>query len=80
LAGRRLGAAEELHELYCAAKRDGAPFTAEHKDRLGLVSFSKTGVINFRSAADFDHVALVEMLKALEADLERRRLAVSYAD
>ena len=64
--------------FYCAAKRSGGPFTAEHKNRLGAVSFSKTGVINFRSATDFNRPALAEMLKTLEADLERGRLSVSF--
>ncbi len=64
--------------FYCAAKRDGAPFTLEYENRLGSVSFSKTGVINFEAADDFDLAALSEMLQALEAYLERGALVVAY--
>ncbi len=64
--------------FYCAAKRKEAPFILEHRDRLGAVSISKTGVVNFQAAEDFDAAALAEMLRALEAGLKKRELAVSF--
>ena len=78
MADRRVALQKNYMSLYCAAKRRDAPFTIAHQDRLGAVSVSKTGVINFESADDFDLAALSAMLRTLETELGNGALAVSY--
>jgi hypothetical protein len=78
LAGYRPGAAKELYELLLRGEKEEAPFTLEYKDRLGAVSVSKTGVVNFQAAEDFDAAMLAEMLRALDAGLKKQERAVSF--
>jgi hypothetical protein len=69
---------KNYRSLYCSAKRNDRSIIWEYKDRLGSITVSENGVINFTAAQDFNMPALSEMLQELVAGLQTGAISVSY--